>query len=77
MNPGDDIGAGNAEQLIVALDVGMVLREALSAVVRLLQVFGLDHGSHGAVDDQDALLQGLFQGARSCCVACHACFSRW
>jgi hypothetical protein len=32
-----------------------VLREALAPKIRLREPLGLDHGAHGAVEDEDAL----------------------
>src|SRR5690606_17976991 len=72
VHAGDDVGAGQGEEVVVALEVvrGAVARvpavdsagEALAAVVGLGQAGALDHGAHGAVDDQDAFRErGLQQ----------------
>ncbi len=45
--------------------------KALTTEVRLLEVFLLDHSPHRAIDDKDALLQGLLQEAWVCFVTCH------
>ena len=58
----DDVGPGELQQLVVALQVLGVVLEALAAVVGLGQLVALDHRAHGAVDDQDALLQQRGQG---------------
>ena len=39
-----------------------MVSKALTAIIRFLQALRLDHGSHGTVQHQYALLQGLFQG---------------
>jgi hypothetical protein len=66
----DDVGPGQAQQLVVALDVfGKVLEALASAigagslapVLRLGQLEALDHGAHGAVEDDDAVLQDVGQ----------------
>ncbi|MNK92639.1 hypothetical protein D3C87_1127690 [compost metagenome] len=54
---GDHIGPHQGQQLVVALHVLAVAGEALAAEVRLAQLVALDHGAHGAVQDQDALAQ--------------------
>ena len=61
VNAADDIGPGQGQQVVVALEIAGVSRKALAAVIRFLQARLLDHGSHGPVQDQDAVLQGLFQ----------------
>ena len=38
-----------------------VVREALAAIVGLVELVALDHRAHGAVDDQDALVGGRLQ----------------
>ena len=48
----DDVGAGVVEDLVAAL-------VALEVVER--EVVGLQHGAHGAVRDEDPLLQSLKQ----------------
>ena len=58
VNVGDDIGAGQDENVVVATQVVSVVGKARSAEVRLGQGAPLDHRAHGAVDDQDAFLQG-------------------
>ena len=56
MDLADDLRAGSAPEIVVALEiVGMIL-EALAAIAGLVQLIALDHGAHGAVEDQDALL---------------------
>ena len=38
-----------------------MILEALAAIAGLVELVALDHGAHGAVEDQDALLGGRFQ----------------
>ncbi|MNO63032.1 hypothetical protein D3C76_537230 [compost metagenome] len=52
---------GQYQQIVVALDVGMPVGEALAAVIRFAEPVPLDHGAHGTVDDQDPLLETGFQ----------------
>ena len=47
---GDDVGLGQREQVVVALQVARPVGEALAAVARLGGPVALDHRAHGAVD---------------------------
>jgi hypothetical protein len=57
VDAGDDLGLGDAEQVVVALDVAGPVREALAAVAGLVRAVPLDRGPHGAVEHEDALLE--------------------
>ena len=46
---------GEHEDVVVAAQLVAVLGETLAAEVRLAELVALDHGTHGAVDDEDAL----------------------
>jgi len=50
----DDFGAGEAEQVVVALQVVRVGGETVAAEVGLGEFVGLDHRAHRAVEDGDA-----------------------
>ncbi len=54
-------GTGQHQQVIVALDVGVPVGEARAAIIGLTELVALDHGAHGAIDDQDPLLETGFQ----------------
>src|SRR5574343_1950200 len=64
MEAADDVGPGQDQQVVVALDVVRVILEALAAVIGFGQPMALDHGAHGAVEDEQALLKkgGKFGG---------------
>ncbi len=75
MDAADDVRLGQQQQVVAALHVHMVVREVATlagvvavqlgtAVVRLGQFVALDHGAHGAVEDQDAFLQEVFDRMR-------------
>ena len=49
------------QEVVVALEIVAVILEALAAIACLVQLVALDHGAHGAVEDEDALLGGLLQ----------------
>ncbi len=57
MDAGDDPGPGDRQQVVVALQVRGMVGETLAPVTGLVQVVGLDHGAHGAVEHQDAFLE--------------------
>ena len=57
MDRGDDLGLGEREQVVVALQVAGPVGEALAAVARLVGPVALDRRAHGAVDHQDPLAQ--------------------
>ena len=53
----DRVTAGEHQEIRVALQLARVGREALAAVVRLLQLVALHHRPHGAVDVEQALVE--------------------
>jgi len=57
----DDLWLGQHEEIVVALHVARPIGEAGPAIVGFLELVTLDHGAHGAVDDEDALGGGLFE----------------
>ena len=61
MDAADDLGPGEAEQVVGPFEIGGPVGEALAAVVGLGQLMALDHGAHGAVQQQDAPGQQLAQ----------------
>ena len=58
----DHVGPRQHQQVVVALQVLAVVREAFAAEVGLAEPVALDHRAHGAVDDGDALVQQGGQG---------------
>src|SRR5690606_19901931 len=64
----DNIGPGEAEQVVVALQVAGVIREAFAAEVPLFKFVTLYHGAHGAIEHQYPLLQ--FADYRFCHRSC-------
>ena len=57
MDLADDLRLRQHQQVVVALQVVRVVGEALAAIVGLVEPVALDHRAHGAVEDQDALLE--------------------
>ncbi len=58
----DEVGAREAEQIVVALQVVGMGAQAFAAKVRLLQAEGLDHRAHRAIQDGDALGEERAEG---------------
>ena len=59
----DDVRLGQHKQIVVALQIVAMVLEARAPIARLVQLIALDHGAHGAVEDQDALLASRFSAA--------------
>ena len=62
---GDDLRLGQQQQVVVALDVARPVGETLATVVRFFQPIALDHGAHAAVEDEDALREGVAEGGEA------------
>ena len=52
------VGTTQAQDVIITLEVLAMIRESLSAVICLGEFLRLDHGAHGPIDHQNALLKG-------------------
>jgi hypothetical protein len=50
------------EEIVVASKIARVILEARATIAGLVKLVALNHGAHGAIEDQDALLCGLLQG---------------
>jgi len=61
VQPADERGLREREQVVVAAQVASPAAEALAAELLFRQALSLDHGAHGAIEDQDAVLQQLLQ----------------
>ena len=57
MDRADDIGLRQHQQIVVAFQVVRVRRELGPAIVGFTELVALDHRTHRAVEDQDALLE--------------------
>jgi hypothetical protein len=62
VDAGDDVGSRQGEQIAITLQQLVMILEALAAEIFLLELVLLQGGAHGAVDDDDALLQQGFEG---------------
>src|SRR6185295_5678205 len=57
----DDLRLRERQQIVVALDVVLMVLEAFAAIFGFAEVIGLDHRPHGAIEDEDARVQGGFE----------------
>ena len=57
MDAADDVGPRQDEQVVVALEVARVRREARAAEVGLGEAVALHHRAHRAVDDEDPVAE--------------------
>ena len=68
----DHLGLGQHQQVIVALEIATPVGKTRAAVIRLLELVALDHGTHATVDDQDPLSQtGGKTGVKGRCLCRH------
>ena len=65
MDVGDDIRARERQEIVVALEIAAVILETLAAEIRFLELARLDHGAHGAVQQQDALARSRSSSAET------------
>ena len=68
MDAADDVGAGQYEQVVVALEILAVCGEALAPEVGFREGVLLDHGAHGTVEDEDAFGQELAEFGAAVCL---------
>ena len=57
MNVGDQIGLGQTQKIVAALEIFAVIGEPLAAKIRFAKFMGLDHRPHSAVENDDSLGQ--------------------
>ncbi len=62
MDLADDLGLAEHQQIVVALEIVGVVLEALAAIAGLVKLVALNHGAHGAIENEDALARLLVQG---------------
>ena len=61
MNFFDHLGFGEGEEVIVAFDVLVPIGKFLTTIIFFPEFVALDHGAHGAINDQDAAFAGSIQ----------------
>ena len=57
MDLANHLGARQHQQVVVALEISRGISKALAAIIALAELVRLDHGAHGAVQNQDALTE--------------------
>jgi len=61
MDAANDLRLCQGQQVVVALLVAVVRLEAVAVIVVSIQPVALDHGAHGAIEDEDSLLEQAVQ----------------
>ena len=61
MDFADDIRSCQCQQVVVTGQVRFMILELFTTIVCFSQLFGLNHGSHCPIQNQDALAEGLLQ----------------
>ena len=61
VNRFDNVRLGQAQQVIVALQVTRPIGKFLAPIVGLLQLIALNHGAHGTVEQQNTVGELLFE----------------
>ena len=55
----------DAQQVVVALDITMPVGKALAAKILFFQLVSLNHGSHGAIEQQNARLSSAYESFKT------------
>ena len=61
VDPGDDLGRGQVQQVRIAFDIPRVFTEALAAVLLFREPAAVDEDAPGPVEDEDPLGEKLFE----------------
>ena len=57
----DHVWAAEQQQIVVTLDIAWPIGETRATIVVFLEPVALDHSAHAAVEDQDALFEGVLE----------------
>jgi hypothetical protein len=61
VNPENDVGPRQHEHVVVAAQLPGMRLESLAAEILFCELMALDHRAHGAVQDENALTQEVFE----------------
>ncbi len=61
MNIADNPRLGEREQIVVAFEVVRKIGKAAPPIIAFSELVALDHRAHGAIQNQDAPLEQLFE----------------
>jgi len=61
MNIANNAWLGEYQQIVITLEITRPIPEALTPVIIFFERVGLDHGAHGAIQYQNALLKQLVE----------------
>ena len=75
-----DIWACDGQKIIIPFQVRGIVRKPYPTIILLFQLVALDHGAHGTIQDQNAVLQLLLELGQPLCAGrwciCHDKSSR-
>ncbi len=60
MDLGDDLGLGQDQEVVVALEIARMIFEAIATIARLIELIALNHGAHGTIENEDARFRFTF-----------------
>ena len=69
MNAANHLRLREQQEVVVTFEIAREISEARAAVIGLLQAVALDHGAHGAIENQNALGEEI--GEQGCAVGLH------
>ena len=61
LNRADHVWTGQDQKVVVAFDVARPISKTCATIVVFLQTVALDHSTHAAIENQDALFEGLLK----------------
>ena len=61
MDGTDNLRLGKCQKIVIALEVMRKIGKARPAIIRFVELVALDHGAHGAVQQQNAVCEEFFQ----------------
>ena len=59
------VRARQHQQVVVAFDIAWPVGEAFATVILLLELVALDHRAHAAIENQDALFEGVLESLKA------------
>ena len=68
MNIGNGLGLSEHQEVVAAFQVKRVICEAFASEIFLLKLEALNHGSHGAIENQNTLLESDLEPLVSECL---------
>ncbi|MNO95840.1 hypothetical protein D3C76_874930 [compost metagenome] len=64
-NAANHVRASQYQQVVVAFDIAWPVSEAFATVILLFELVALDHRAHTAIENQDALFEGVLESLKA------------